>query len=230
MRRVAVYAATKNLYHQMAVAARSLLNNTRMDRVIFLTEDDDFPEDLPKTVEIMNVSDQKWFDPAGPNFRCAWTYMTLMRLALPELLPEESRCLWLDVDTIVNRDIGALFDMDLGGCVVAAVAEPGRSSPPLTYHNAGVLLMDLDRLRGRKSTELIRIVNTRRLSCPDQDAINIYLQPEILTLPQTWNASDFTGPQPQAARIIHYAGRRDYHKAPLWREYEAMSWPEEASP
>ena len=35
-------------------------------------------------------------------------------------------------------------------------------------------------------------------------------------------------PQPQAARIIHYAGRRDYHKAPLWREYEAMSWPEEA--
>ena len=46
MRRVVCYGATRNLYHEMTVAAKSLLRYTKVDRVIFLTEDDEFPEEL----------------------------------------------------------------------------------------------------------------------------------------------------------------------------------------
>ena len=43
MRRVAVYMGTRNYYDMMVIAAKSLLSHTRMDRVWFLIEDDEFP-------------------------------------------------------------------------------------------------------------------------------------------------------------------------------------------
>ena len=46
MRKVAVYAGTRNVYHNMAVAAKSLLCHTQMDRVWILIEDDEVPEEL----------------------------------------------------------------------------------------------------------------------------------------------------------------------------------------
>lgn len=50
MRKVVVYAGTRNVYHNMVVAAKSLLNHTQMDRVWFLIEDDEFPEELPDVI------------------------------------------------------------------------------------------------------------------------------------------------------------------------------------
>jgi lipopolysaccharide biosynthesis glycosyltransferase len=211
------------MYHLMVVAAKSLLINTRVDRVIFLTEDDDFPEELPPVIERINVADQKWFLPDGPNFNSPWTYMTMMRLALPEILPDEDRCLWLDVDTIVNRDIGGLLDMDLGECCFAMAEEPGRSASPFRYHNAGVLLMDLAKLRGWRTRWMIDVVNERKMPCVDQDTINLLFQTEILTIGPEWNASEFTG-RSAAARIVHYAGDKVFTRSPLWKEYECMNW------
>lgn len=45
--RVVVYAGTRNLYHDMVVSAKSLLCHDGADRIIFLIEDDAFPECLP---------------------------------------------------------------------------------------------------------------------------------------------------------------------------------------
>ena len=223
MRRVAVYAGTRNVYHNMAVAARSLLWHTRMDRVIFMIEDDVFPEYLPGVIETWNVRGQTFFHPNGPNFNSHWTYMTLMRLALPELLPEEHRALWLDVDTIVNDDIGALFDLDLGGCPVAAAREPEWSRPGRVYYNAGVLLMDLDALRGDLCRALIRQVNTVPMDFKDQDAINEVCKGRICTLSPIWNASDWTA-KPIDPKITHFAADREYTRQPLFKTYERKNW------
>ena len=46
MKRVAVYAGTRNVYGQMVSAATSRVKNTRMDRVFFLIEDDALPEEI----------------------------------------------------------------------------------------------------------------------------------------------------------------------------------------
>ena len=102
----------------------------------------------------------------------------LLRLMLPELLPEFERVLYIDGDVLVRDDISLLFDMDIGDSLVAmardlpvllmkhwGVFEAGRfrgtmqdyfsdilgldpSEGPQAYANSGVILMKLDGLRG----------------------------------------------------------------------------------
>lgn len=224
MSKTVVYAGTRNVYPHMVTAAKSLLiNNPGIDRVYFLIEDDTFPEWLPEKIKCINVSDQKWFPADGANFNSKWTYMTLMRLALPEVLPDEHRVLWLDVDTIVIDNISALFDTDLEGCYFAAAEEPTRSKRPFVYHNTGVLLIDLDALRDGKYKRLITFVNGFRMDFPDQDCINLCCQKQINVISPVYNSCAWTG-QPLNAKIIHFAAQRDYDKQSLYKQYAKMRW------
>ena len=225
MRRVAVYAGTRNIYGRMVTAAKSLLAHTRMDRVWFLIEDDEFPEPLPKVIRCVNVSGQRWFDPEGPNFSTRWTYMTLIRLALPEILGFEKRALWLDTDTIVCRDIGELFDTEMEGCPFAAAEEPIRRKEPFRYYNAGVLLMDLERLREDVClySDMIRLVNREKLQFPDQDAINLLCQRRIREISPAYNSSKWVV-EVSDPSIVHFAADRQYTERPLWKKYENAEW------
>jgi len=223
MRRVAVYAGTRNVYPHMVTAAKSLVSTTRMDRVVFLIEDPVFPEELPEIVDVINVSGQKWFEKTGPNYFTRWSYMSMMRLALHALLPDEKRALWLDVDTIVKKNIGRLLDMDLKGCYMAAAEEPIRSRDPFMYFNTGVLLMDLEKMRDGMAEELIRLVNIRRMRFPDQDAVNLLCQTKILKMDPQYNSNRWIVESTDPA-IIHYAADREYWKHSKWEKYEKSEW------
>lgn len=223
MRRVVVYAGTRNVYRAMATAAKSLILNSPVDRVYFLIEDDTFPDELPDVIKCVNVSDQTIFSPDGKNYGARWTYMTMMRLALPELFPEEDLILWLDVDTIVLDDISELFETDLAGCYFGAVEEPMRSKRPFVYHNAGVLLVNNKALRDGKCQELIRLVNEHKMDFVDQDAINLSCQQHIKIISPIYNSSAWTE-QPRGAKIIHFAADRQYMNQPLFIEYEKKDW------
>ena len=222
MRKVAVYAGTRNVYHNMAVAAKSLLCHTQMDRVWFLIEDDEFPEELPAVIKTKNMSGQQWF-PDGPNTRKRWSYMSMLRLALPEILPEEDRVLWLDIDTIVNTDITDLFGTELDGCYVAAVEEPIRSKDPFLYYNAGVMVMDLKKLRDGMADLLIRYVNRVDLRFPDQDVINLLCQGRIKPISPYWNSNNWIV-EVSDPGITHFAADRNYERQALWQQYEQMEW------
>ena len=224
--RVAVYAGTRNVYGQMASAAKSLLKYTRMDQVVYLIEDDQFPEPLPDVIRCMNVSEQAFFPEDGPNYENAWTYMTLMRLVLPRILPAEvERCLWLDTDTIVEQDIGNLFDMPLRGNYVAMVEEPVRSRYPFKYHNSGVILMDLNALRMDGIWQKwVKLVNRDKMSAPDQDAINLICQGEILTIGPEWNNAGHITQNSADTKIRHYAGCLKPKGKQVFREYEQAEW------
>ena len=135
MRKVAVYAGTRNVYPCMAAAAKSLLHECRhIDQVYFLTEDDAFPEELPDVIRCINVKDS--FTKAGSvNYENPWTWMTMARLALHRILPDEERVLYLDVDTIVMFDMSELFDADLDGCLIGGIRrirgrDGGDRQPP----------------------------------------------------------------------------------------------------
>ena len=223
MRKVAVYAGTRNVYHNMTVAAKSLLSHTPMNRVWFLIEDDQFPEQLPDVIRCINVSGQQWFDPKNVNCRKRWSYMSLMRLVLTQLLPEEHLVLWLDIDTIVNVNLTELFRTDLEGCPIAAVEEPMRSRVPFRYFNAGVMLMDLDQIRGGLDRELIGTVNSRELDFPDQDAINLRCQGRIKAISPYWN-SNYWIVEVDNPGITHYAADREYTRHDLWKKYDGMDW------
>ena len=222
MRKVVGYAGTRNVYHNMAVAAKSLLSHTRVDRVWFLIEDDAFPEELPEVIRCKNMSGQPYF-PDGPNTRKRWSYMSLLRLALPEILPEEDRVLWLDIDTIVHTDITDLMETDLDGCYVAAVEEPIRSKDPFLYYNAGVMVMDLKKLRDGMADLLIRYVNRVDMRFPDQDVINLLCQGRIKPVSPYWNSNIWIV-EVSDPGITHFAADRKYEQHRLWQKYEQMEW------
>lgn len=225
MKRIAVYAGTRNVYDLMCCAAKSLLAHTRMDRVVFLIEDDVFPEDLPDVIQTINVSGQTWFDPQGPNYESKWTYMSLIRLALPEIFPDESRVLWLDIDTIVEDDVGDLFDIDMAGNYVAMVREPKRCYFPFRYFNAGVCLMDLDAIRAEGiHLKWIRLINTEPFTAMDQDAINLICQGEILELSPEYNAAGVITQDTAEPIIRHYAGYLRGSGENVFRHYAKEKW------
>ena len=222
MRSVAVYSGTRNIYHNMTVAAKSLLYHTHMDRVWFLIEDDEFPEELPDVIRTKNMRGQTWF-PDGPNTRKRWSYMSMLRLALPEILPEEDRVLWLDVDTICNRDVTELIRTDLDGCYVGMAEEPIRSRRPFRYYNAGVMPMDLEKLRDGTYLELIRYVNSREMDFPDQDVLNLLCQTKIREISPYWNSNKWIV-EVSDPGITHFAADRAYERQPLWQEYDRKEW------
>lgn len=230
MRRVAVYAGTRNVYGMMAAAAKSLLATTHMDQVYFLVEDDAFPEPLPGLIGVVNVSSGSWnaksyFDPEGPNYNSQWTWMSLVRLVLPDLLIREQRVLWLDVDTIVEQDIGEIFDRDLAGNYVAMVEEPVRSKYPFTYHNAGVMLMDLEKLRRDGIMwKWLLLINREPFTAKDQDVINLICQGEILTLGPEWNSAGHITQNAEDPYIRHYAGSLRPSGAAAFARYEKAEW------
>lgn len=225
MRRVAVYMATRNYYPQMVIAAKSLLYRTRMDRVWFLIEDDDFPEPLPDVIRCKNISRQTWFPETGPNYHAHWTYTCLLPLAYPDIFPEESRVLRLDDDTIVRKDIGPLLDLDLKDNYTAMVEEPVRSKFPFRYFNAGVCLMDLDKFRATGiHRKMIDMVNQEICTAMDQDAFNVFCQGQILKIGPEWNMAEHITEHHDDPYIRHYAGCLKPRGERVFEEYRRAEW------
>lgn len=125
--------------------------------------------------------------------------IVLSRLLLDRLLPQDvDRVLYLDADTLVRGNLSELWETDLGGCAIGACIEPTYSPERkaelglrgLPYCNAGVLLIDLDMWREKKTgEEIISYYRSRngRLFANDQDAINASQRGKIRILPVTYN-------------------------------------------
>ena len=217
--RTVIYGGTRNVYKDMVTACKSLLYHRGADRVVFLIEDDEFPEELPECVQCINVSGQKWFNRDNPNCKKRWTWMSLMRCVIP-VLPEteRKRVLWLDNDTVVMGDLSELWNLPEGP--VWMTRETYKTEE---YYNAGVLLMDCDALRD-DAYKIVHLLNTKELDFPDQDAINEVMKGRIKPLPPEFNVSEWTVKTKRYPKIIHYAAVRNWHQRPEWVSYSKMSW------
>lgn len=139
------------------------------------------------------------------------------RLALPSLLQDIGRCLYLDGDIAVSGDLDELLSLDLEGSPIAGVYAPTyhffpwRSrlrmavqslfSPQLrlgvlrSYINSGVLLMDLNILREIGAEE--QFLTWMRKGLDDQDCINQVLGSSIKPIDPKFNLmTSFCGELP----------------------------------
>lgn len=226
--RVAIYAGTRNIYLDMVVSAKSLLYHNGADRVIFLTEDDEFPVQLPDCISCVNVSGQQYFRPDGPNYTCQWTYMVMMRTALAKLFPDLHRVLVLDHDTIIRQPLDELWDTNLDGYYFALVEENFINQRSHPYYNFGVALHNLDELRKDNADDtIINAVNNVYFAYCEQDAVNSLCKKKILALPTKFNVLGFNQPEVPGQHIVirHYAaGRRPLSQFGDYRLFEAMTW------
>ena len=202
--RAVVYFGSREIYGDFKTAVRSLLAHTVVDKVYAVIEDDELPFELP--VKCIRFPDGLF---NGQNTWTHWKQFGCLRPALTKLLPEDT-VLSLDLDTIVEQDIGELFDVDLTGKYFAAVREP-KLSGAKPYFNTGVCLLNLKLMRETgKDDEMIQALNTRPFRYVSQDCMN-ELCDEVLELPSCYNACQFTAPT-QTVKIRHYAADAN------WRE------------
>lgn len=173
---------------------------------------------------------------------------TYLRLFIPSLLPISiDKVLYLDSDIIVNTNIEKLLNTDISSYALAAVEDAPNNSvvtskePSQPYFNAGVLLLNLKKLRKidflNTAVEFIQ-KNKSILHFHDQDVLNALLGNQAKMLPIQWNMLDcFYNTPPKIQQkylsalkntnkkncIIHFSGIiKPWHKAsihPLTRLY-----------
>lgn len=123
---------------------------------------------------------------------------TFLRLDCACLLPPSiTRALYLDGDTIIKDDLSELYATPMQGCTLAAVPdlcleEYNRNTgvTESAYINAGILLMDLQRMRKHQDATALREAADHMPAAwqyMDQDLLNHYYRGKIFILPPRYN-------------------------------------------
>jgi lipopolysaccharide biosynthesis glycosyltransferase len=141
------------------------------------------PERSNVTISFIDVAADGLTLTAGP----IWAKVEMIGF-----LPVE-RVLYLDADVLVRADLAKLWRFDLGSKSVGAAVDVGfpaghgeHAGPP--YFNAGVLLIDLARVRRRLDDLLKTAESMRTARFADQDALNAHFGDDWTELPVAWNA------------------------------------------
>lgn len=226
----ALYSGTKNLYGDMATAAKSLVANSDVDMVWLLTEggyDYYLPEGL---FTVLDVSGQAYFPKDSPNMSSPFSYMALMRAALA-LMPELAhvdRVLSLDCDTVCVRNVSQAWDMPIDGCYFSASIEPRCCYKNMQYCNTGVALYNLEMLRDGKAEEVVHCLNARRFPNIEQDVFSFLCQGRIHEMPSEYNAGHRWTEPTNVVRIRHFAGDKHdkWSKSPEFDAWRRATWDE----
>lgn len=168
-----------------------------------------------------------------------WTPGTLMRLYVPDILPDVDKVLYLDCDIIVNLDVKELWDINLDSWILGAVVPEKHLVSRYNhdkkmrkiyqkfnidindYFNAGVLLLNLKSIRevtNRFTSELLELLHENPdLPYLNQDLLNIFCKGKYLHLHEKYNIFSTHGSVLEYAdnAIIHYA----IQEVKPWKRY-----------
>lgn len=228
MEKHAAYCGTSNILPDMETAAKSLIVNSDVDKVWLITDGGKPSDDLPDMVEVLDVSDQTFFPPDGPNMKSKYTYMAMMRIALCHVLPDDvHRVLSLDHDTFAVADASAVWELPIDDCYLAVTPEWHRSKNGLTYGNFGVVLYNLDMMRQGKADECIDVLNRQKFPWVEQCVGNYLTQGRQYPMPAKYNDNYWTTKDVcQDTVIKHYAGKPydEWCNKPEAQLYRSMPW------
>lgn len=221
--------------------------------ITFLMVHDGVPEPLQAQVQACAPAAQFLWVGAPPHLqsfpgRGYVSRATYLRLCLPELAPPDVRkVLYLDCDLIVCRDVRPLFALDLGGRPVGAVFDYWIDPATFAqrwglerggrYFNAGVLLLDLQRLRengGFARAVALLAQNLQQFEFLDQDALNHAFWNDWTAMDPIWNvqramlapghetaAQKADWPRGRRPGIVHYTSS---HKPWVREAYTPYAW------
>jgi lipopolysaccharide biosynthesis glycosyltransferase len=148
-----------------------------------------------------------------------YTITTYYRLFIPNLFPTLSKGLYLDSDIVLNDDVAKLYFTDMGDNLVGAIPDAsvqlfGEFSNYVEkvlkvdhtkYFNAGILLMNLKKLREynleRRFINLIKKVTFK--VAQDQDVLNYLCKDKVTYIDKRWNVMPL-GERIEDPCLIHY--------------------------
>lgn len=132
-----------------------------------------------------------------------WNTMMYYKLFMPVVLPQESeRCLFLDVDMIINDDIETLYNWNLDGVIIAAaedmpdcleIKERLHLQQTDKYINSGVMVCDLKAWRTLEVQKPIfeYVKKVSNIIINEQDVIALYFRDKLTYLSIRWNMTTF---------------------------------------
>ena len=225
--KAACYIMTRNVYKDIVPSLKSLLINSDVDKVYILAEDDDIGMKLPDKVEIINISDQPYFTKDSPNWENWWAWIILIRAAFCKIFPDLDRILSLDLDTLVVEDISKLWDIPMGNNYAAGALDLPLMTGDRKYINGGVVLWNLKQLRDGTADEMIKLLNTRKFTYPEQDCLNLVCEGKIYLLNGIYNYGTFSRAN-GSPKILHFAGQglKRYYEDERVQEYLNLPWEE----
>ena len=163
-----------------------------------------------------------------------WTQGTLLRLYLPELLPNVEKIIYVDCDMAIQTEIDVMWNIPLDGKYLAAV--PDSDVPKFnqkrrelckekmidveSYFCAGTLIFNLKKLQELEKpfTEIMfsYLQENPELPFLDQDMLNWFCKGDYVQLDDKYNVYTWREEVLNMANdcIIHYAGS----KKP-WKKY-----------
>lgn len=148
--------------------------------------------------------DQKLFEECPPLEGCPHTTVaTYYRFLLAEMLPEVDRLIYLDCDIIVRKPLGEFWRTDIDELLAAVVDNAGGQhvmehkqkighKPDELYFNAGVLLLNLKKLREEFPAKVL-FEKRRQLNdmgvfdYGDQDTLNYTFKNRVREMDRIYN-------------------------------------------
>ncbi len=133
-----------------------------------------------------------------------WGTAMYYRLKIGSMLKDESKCIYLDSDTLVLKDLTEMFNLDIGENYVAGVLDGYRQceehaseleiSDMSQYICSGSLVWNLNKVREdiieEKFEQFLKKATreNKSLIFPDQDAINAVCYRKIMDMPFKYGA------------------------------------------
>ena len=227
------YACDDNFIAFAAVSLTSLLENcdkTRFYDVHFLITDIS-EENRSKLLAMKTPYCNITFDDVTPYLkkltadlpiRDYYSKTTYYRLFIADMFRQFDKVLYIDSDTIVKKDISALYDVDIEDMYAAAVHERVMSHSEVfgayveqvlgidryAYFNAGVLLINARLFREKellkKFGELLEAYDF--VVTQDEDYLNLLFKDRVKLVPGAWNSEIYDGipVDEQDVCIFHY--------------------------
>lgn len=189
---------------------------------------------------IFHKIDNEIFAPYFNNGACTHiTIPTLYRLALPSILPDVDRVLYLDCDLVVLKSLSEFYFTELSDTQYAAcVSDYGnkfhmkRMNIPDNgknfYFNAGVCLMDLSKMRRdsieQKLFDYLKS-NYKDLLFSDQDVLNTVLSGHTKRMDIKYNfiSPNFYFSNDKDVVIAHFAGLKPW-RIGFYNKYRVLFW------
>ncbi|MDO4503644.1 MAG: glycosyltransferase family 8 protein [Clostridia bacterium] len=189
----------------MESALQSMSENTFYDFHLMVNGEFSKKDDLEKFKIINRDKCSITTHDMGDDFKKDWTSdwppSMYYRLKAASVLRGIDKCIYIDGDTLIVKDLSELFNINLGDNYLGGVLDamsyrkfPDDSSTEdcKNYINSGVALINLKKIReDKKEKELLQKVqeNTQhnKFGLPDQDIWNIVFKDKIKLLPIKYN-------------------------------------------
>lgn len=208
-----LFVSDDNYVASLGISSYSVLHNMSpaVDKVRIFVMDcgitEENQEKLRKqtarfeNAEIIFYNIEKQLNEIVPKVKARWHRAIYGRLLLNEIAARYDgveRLVYMDCDTLMDRPVTELFEMDLQGKCIAGVMDSDNTTQKRTLHikderiyiNSGVLVIDTAKwIELNASQRIIEYINsfTEELKYPDQDAINYILSDDILPLKPEYN-------------------------------------------